>query len=184
MSYVRFEDEPVWRMAIELAVGTFALTEHGSFSEIGGFGDQLKGAVVMASSKIAEGFEQGARQEMQECQSIARGAVAKVRSLLSLVDRLPAFAKVRHDVGRLNSMAQDLGRRLTDSIDSLSAPSSSQTPAAIEAPIASQAPAASPTNGDRPSRGDDRHRSIAPHSSDDLLRQLSQIHVLGGERTR
>ena len=65
MKYKRFEELPVWKDAIELAVRTFALTTKQCFRRHSGTRNQLENAVVSISNNIAEGFERGTTQETQ-----------------------------------------------------------------------------------------------------------------------
>jgi four helix bundle protein len=64
MKYNRFEELPVWKAAIELAVGVFALTGKNCFRGHTGTRNQLENAAVSVSNNIAEGFERGTTQEL------------------------------------------------------------------------------------------------------------------------
>ena len=59
MKYHRFEELPVWKAAIELAVRVFALTAKTCFRGHAGTRNQLENAAVSISNNIAEGFERG-----------------------------------------------------------------------------------------------------------------------------
>src|SRR5438876_6907037 len=59
MKYKRFEDLPVWKDGIELAVSRFALTGKPCFRGHAGTRNQLENAVVSIANNIAEGFERG-----------------------------------------------------------------------------------------------------------------------------
>ena len=63
MKYKRFEELPVWKDAIELAVRTFDFTGRQCFRGHSGTQNQLENAVVSISNNIAEGFERGTTQE-------------------------------------------------------------------------------------------------------------------------
>ena len=56
MTYERFEDLPVWKAAIELAVKIYALTEKPPFRRRYSLRDQIERAAVSMSNNIAEGF--------------------------------------------------------------------------------------------------------------------------------
>lgn len=56
MKYKRFEELPVWRAAIDLAIETYALTEKPLFSGHFSLRDQIQRAAVSISNNIAEGF--------------------------------------------------------------------------------------------------------------------------------
>jgi len=84
VKYTRFEDLPVWKSAIDLAVQIYFLTAQEEFRAQRGLRDQLERAVVSISNNIAEGFERGTTQELLTFLYIARGSSGEVRSMLSL----------------------------------------------------------------------------------------------------
>ena len=98
MKYKRFEDLPVWKDAIELAVRVFALTARPNFKGYGGLRDQIERAVVSISNNIAEGFERGTTPELLTFLYISRGSSGETRSLLCLIDRLPGFEDLRSEI--------------------------------------------------------------------------------------
>ena len=55
MKYKCFEELPVWRDAIDLAVLIFALTSQSAFKGYYGVKDQMERAGVSISNNIAEG---------------------------------------------------------------------------------------------------------------------------------
>jgi four helix bundle protein len=57
MKYSRFEELPVWRDAIELAVAVYRITADPAFKGRYSLKDQLERAAVSISNNIAEGFE-------------------------------------------------------------------------------------------------------------------------------
>ena len=59
MKYNRFEELPVWKDAIELAVRIYELTARPAFRGYYSLKDQLERAGVSISNNIAEGFERG-----------------------------------------------------------------------------------------------------------------------------
>jgi four helix bundle protein len=63
MKYSRFEELPVWKDAIELAVRVFELTMCPAFRRYRTVRDQLERASMSISNNIAEGFERGTTQE-------------------------------------------------------------------------------------------------------------------------
>ena len=74
MKYKRFEELPVWKSAIELAVRIYALTATQEFRSQRSLRDQLERAVVSISNNIAEGFERGTKQELLTFIYISRGS--------------------------------------------------------------------------------------------------------------
>lgn len=112
MKYERFEDLPVWKAAIELAVGGFELTSRENFKGHGGLRDQIERAAVSISNNIAEGFERGTTQELLTFIYIARGSAGETRSVLLLLDRLPAFSSLKGEIAALRPLAESVSRQL------------------------------------------------------------------------
>lgn len=119
MKYERFEDLPVWQTAIELAVQVFALTENEEFRGKGDLRNQMERAAVSVSNNIAEGFERGTTQELLTFLYIARGSAGEVRSMLHLLNRLPAFAEFKAPIAKLLSLSESISRQLRAWADSL-----------------------------------------------------------------
>ena len=119
MKYKRFEDLPVWKDAIELAVRVFALTARPNFKGYGGLRDQIERAVVSISNNIAEGFERGTTPELLTFLYISRGSSGETRSLLCLIDRLPGFEDLRSEISDLRSKAESVSRQLRAWADSM-----------------------------------------------------------------
>ena len=85
MKYKRFEELPVWKDAIELAVRVFALTAQPAFRPYRGVRDQIERSSVSISNNIAEGFERGTTQELLTFLYISRGSSGETRSVLCLL---------------------------------------------------------------------------------------------------
>ncbi len=98
MKYSRFEELPVWKAAIELAVEIYHLTGGPAFKGQYSLRDQLERAAVSVSNNIAEGFERGTTQELLTFLYISRGSCGEVRSMLCLLDRLPRFDDLRFEI--------------------------------------------------------------------------------------
>jgi four helix bundle protein len=119
MRYDRFEQLPAWNAAIELAVGTYKLTGERAFIKQRSLRDQLERAAVSVSNNIAEGFERGTTQELLTFLYIARGSAGEVRSMLCLLERLPAFGNFKFEISNLKSLAEGVSRQLRGWADSL-----------------------------------------------------------------
>jgi four helix bundle protein len=120
VKYRRFEELPVWKDAIELAVGVFALTAKPCFRGHSGTRSQLENAAVSVSNNnIAEGFERGTTQELLTFIYISRGSAGEVRSMLHLPDRLPEFLNLKSEISNLKSRAESISRQLRAWADSL-----------------------------------------------------------------
>jgi len=119
MKYNRFEELPVWNAAQELAVHTYALTASSSFARQRSLRDQLERAAVSVSNNIAEGFERGSTQELLTFLYIARGSAGEVRSMLCLLERIPAFSNLKFEISDLKSLAEGVSRQLRGWADKL-----------------------------------------------------------------
>ena len=119
MKYGRFEDLPVWKSGMELAVRVFALTARPIFRGSGSLRDQIERATVSISSNIAEGFERGTTQELLTFLYIARGSAGEVRSLLCLLERLPVFSDLISEISNSKSLAESISRQLRAWAESL-----------------------------------------------------------------
>jgi four helix bundle protein len=74
MKYSRFEELPVWKDAIDLAVRVFNLTMRPPFRRYSSVRDQIERASMSISNNIAEGFERGTTQETLTFLYISRGS--------------------------------------------------------------------------------------------------------------
>lgn len=119
MKYRRFEELPVWRDAIELAVRTFSLTAKPCFRGHSGTRNQLENAVVSISNNIAEGFERGTTSELLNFIYISRGSAGESRSMFCLIGRLSEFADFKSEISDLRSRAESISRQLRAWADSL-----------------------------------------------------------------
>ncbi|MGD0128053.1 MAG: four helix bundle protein [Terriglobia bacterium] len=119
MTYERFEDLPVWKAAIEFASRMFCLTEGPAFRGRFSLRDQIERATVSISNNISEGFERGTTQELLTFLYIARGSAGEVRSMLCLLDTLPAFSNLKSEISNLKSTAEGISRQLRAWADSL-----------------------------------------------------------------
>ncbi len=98
MKYERFEQLPVWRASMDLAVQTYVMTAKPVFSGKASLRDQIERAAVSVSNNIAEGFERGTTQELLTFIYIARGSAGEVRSMLCLLERIPSFADLKSEI--------------------------------------------------------------------------------------
>ena len=98
MKYSRFEELPVWKAAIELAVQIYHLTSRPVFKSRYSLRDQIERAAVSVSNNIAEGFERGTTQELLTFLYISRGSCGEVRSMLCLLERIPVFGDLKFEI--------------------------------------------------------------------------------------
>lgn len=119
MTYERFEDLPVWKAAVELAVRVFELTKQPNFKGHSDLKNQLERAAVSISNNIAEGFERGTTNELLNFIYIARGSAGETRSMFCLLERLPEFSNLKSNISNLKSLAENISRQLRGWADSL-----------------------------------------------------------------
>ena len=112
MNYKRFEDLPVWNTAIDLAVEIYSLTDTIHFRRRRSLKDQIERAAVSVSNKIAEGFERGTNNELLAFLYISRGSAGEVRSMLCLLERIPAFRSLDKEIGLIKKRAESCSRQL------------------------------------------------------------------------
>jgi four helix bundle protein len=112
VKYSRFEELPVWKAAIELAVKIYDLTARPQFRGVYSLKDQLERAGLSISNNIAEGFERGSTQEVLTFIYIARGSAGEVRSVLCVLERLPRFLDLKFEISNLKSRAEEISRQL------------------------------------------------------------------------
>jgi four helix bundle protein len=119
MKYHRFEELPVWKAAIELAVGVFALTARAEFKVYASMRNQIERAAVSVSNNISEGFERGTTPELLTFIYISRGSAGETRSMLCLLERLPRIPDLKSEISNLKSKAESISRQLRAWADSL-----------------------------------------------------------------
>jgi four helix bundle protein len=119
VKYNRFEELPVWKDAIELAVGVFALTAKPTFKTYASLRNQLERAAVSVSNNVAEGFERGTTPELLTFIYISRGSAGETRSMLCLLERLPGIPDLKSEISNLKSKAESISRQLRAWADSL-----------------------------------------------------------------
>ena len=112
MKYERFEQLPVWQASIELAAEIYGFTGKPAFRGQHSLCDQVERAAVSISNNIAEGFERGTNQELLAFLYIARGSAGEVRSMLSLLERLPAFKALDSETSDLKSKSEAISKQL------------------------------------------------------------------------
>ena len=110
MRYSRFEELPIWQAAITPGVETYTLTTADSFKGRRSLRDKIKRAAVSVSNNVAEGFERGTNNELLTFLYIARGSASEVRSMLSLLERLPQFNDLKFQISNLKSQAENISR--------------------------------------------------------------------------
>lgn len=120
-TYERFEDLPVWKDAVDLAVAADVLVRMSALARDRDYASQLRRAALSVSNNIAEGFERGTTEELLTFLYIARGSAGEVRSMMHVFDRLPTFASsdLKSQISNLKSSAESIARQLRGWAESL-----------------------------------------------------------------
>jgi four helix bundle protein len=113
MKYQRFEDLPVWKSGIQLGVEVYALTGKPEIQKHFSLRNQIERAAVSVSNNIAEGFERGTQQELLTFLYIARGSAGEVRSMLYLLDEIPAFRNLESEIHNLRAKTDSISKQLS-----------------------------------------------------------------------
>jgi four helix bundle protein len=118
-TYQRFEDLPVWQKAADLAARIFEWTQQPVLRGKGDLANQLQRATLSISNNIAEGFERGSTSELIHFLYIARGSAGEVRSMLCVMERMPAFDNLKSEISDLKSTCETISRQIRGWTDSL-----------------------------------------------------------------
>ena len=108
----KFEDLPLWRAAIDLAVRIFDLGSRGAFRGHPGLRDQIERAVLSISNNVAEGHERGTTEELLTFLYYARGSAGEVRSMLAFLERAGEWTEMREEIAGLGSLGLSIARQL------------------------------------------------------------------------
>lgn len=119
MKYKRFEELPVGKDALELAVRTFSFTAKDCFRTHQRLRSQLEAAVVSISNNIAEGFERGTTPDTLSFIYISRGSAGETRSMYLFLQRAQGFEGLRRDLPDLIRRAESISRQLRAWADAL-----------------------------------------------------------------
>jgi four helix bundle protein len=82
MKIKKFEDLPVWQLALKVTKEIYELTNKKEFSKDFSLRDQIRRAIISVSSNIVEGFEKNNNNEFIRFLKIAKGSVGEVRNQL------------------------------------------------------------------------------------------------------
>lgn len=119
MAYRRFEELPVWNDAARLAVEIMQHLDSRALQGYSGLREQLHRAVVSISNNIAEGFERGTHEDLLHFLDIARGSAGEVRSMLRILERLPAPPLGPGELASMLGLAESISRQLGGWISSI-----------------------------------------------------------------
>ena len=78
----KFEDLPVWKDAVRIAVRVYELSSHGLLSSDFASKDQIRRSAVSLSNNIAEGFEYNNNKVFVRFLKYSKGSAGELRSNL------------------------------------------------------------------------------------------------------
>lgn len=113
MRYNRFEDVPVWKDGIDLAVKVFKITGDKAFRFQGDIANQIQRAALSVPNNIAEGFERGTTPELITFLYYAKGSSGEVRSICHVIERLTVFDHLKSEISDLKSLAESVSRQIS-----------------------------------------------------------------------
>ena len=82
MSFLSFEDMPVWKLAMKIAIDVFNLTVPLPKCEDYALKSQIRDSAESISANIAEGFGRNTRPDKKRFYVIARGSALETKSHL------------------------------------------------------------------------------------------------------
>ena len=94
MKITKFEEFPIWKLALGLTKKVYDLTNRSKFAKDFGLRDQIQRAVVSVSSNIVEGFERNNNNEFIRYLKIAKGSVGEVRNQLHIAHAVGYVSEV------------------------------------------------------------------------------------------
>jgi four helix bundle protein len=119
MKYNRFEELPVWKAAVEVAVGVDYLVQNRVIRQKGDLANQLERAALSISNNIAEDFERGTTAELIYYIYVARGSAGEVRSALHVAMRLSGTEHLKSEIDQIIPQCESVSRQLRGWADSL-----------------------------------------------------------------
>ena len=93
----RFEDLPIWQLAIELAVKIYNISLEGKLKNDFELKAQIKDAAVSVSNNIAEGFEYDNNADFIRFLTYSKGSVGEVRSMINFLKKVEYINNEKFD---------------------------------------------------------------------------------------
>lgn len=84
----RFEDLDIWKLAIEIAVDIYKISEQGKLKLDYGLKDQILRATMSISNNIAEGFEYDNNKDFIKFLRYSKGSSGELRSQLFVLKKI------------------------------------------------------------------------------------------------
>jgi four helix bundle protein len=110
MKIKKFEDLPIWQLALKVTKEIYDLTNKKEFSKDFSLRDQIRGAIISVSSNIVEGFEKNNNNEFIRFLKIAKGSVGEVRNQLYIALAVNYITEQEFD--KINKELEDLANQI------------------------------------------------------------------------
>ena len=110
MKFKKFEELPIWKLALKITKVIYDLTAKEKFSKDFSLKDQIRRAVISISSNIVEGFEKNNTNEFIRYLKIAKGSVGEVRNQLYIALSINYITKKEFE--ETNKMLEDLANQV------------------------------------------------------------------------
>ena len=112
-----FQDLSVWQRAIEMTVGTYALTKEFPVSEMYGLTSQMRRASVSVASNIAEGRGRLTEGEFRQFLGHAQGSNCELQTQIEVARRLKYVSE--DQLKQVSMFCVEVGKMLSALICSL-----------------------------------------------------------------
>jgi four helix bundle protein len=110
MKIKKFEDLPVWQLALKVTKEIYELTNKKELSKDFSLRDQIRRAIISVSSNIVEGFEKNNNNEFIRFLKIAKGSVGEVRNQLYIALAVNYINEQEFD--KINKELEDLANQI------------------------------------------------------------------------
>ncbi|HEX7586655.1 MAG TPA: four helix bundle protein [Patescibacteria group bacterium] len=111
MKINKFEELEIWKSSLGITRDIYDFTAKKEFSRDFGLRDQIRRAIVSASSNIVEGFEKNNNNEFIRFLKIAKGSVGEVRNQLYIALSVKYISEEEFEKTNkeLESLARQIG---------------------------------------------------------------------------
>jgi len=110
MKFKKFEELPIWKLALKVTKIIYDLTAKEKFRKDFGLRDQIRRAIISVSSNIVEGFEKSNNNEFIRYLRIAKGSVGEVRNQLYIA--LATKYITNEEFEETNKMLEELANQI------------------------------------------------------------------------
>jgi len=110
MKFKKFEELPIWKLALKITKIIYDLTAKGKFSKDFNLRDQIRRAIISVSSNIVEGLEKNNNNEFIRYLKITKGSVGEVRNQLYIALSINYITTKEFE--ETNKMLEDLANQI------------------------------------------------------------------------